>query len=193
MDVIKQYESLINKSSSLIGTGGFLDIFPFLRYFGNQTYKDLQEVRVLAKYLYGTWKENVKKGEVDGGWFKGILEQNTQHAEGITDDNIMMMSLDFFLGGLATSSGSLLTFLNVITHYPEVQDRIQEEVDEVVGQDRCVSIADREDMPYTRACILENLRYCYLTDIVFYNHFALHYDLLVLPPLQPLKWPMFFF
>ena len=158
MEVIKRYEYLVNDASSLIGTGGLLDIFPFLRFFGNQTYKDLQEVRKIAKYLYGTWKDNVEKGELDGSWFKSILEQTTQQADGLSDDNIMMMSLDFFFGGLVTSSGLLLTLLNLQTQYPEVQDRIRQEVDRVVGQERCVSLADRGSMPYTRACILEVLR-----------------------------------
>jgi cytochrome P450 len=44
-------------------------------------------------------------------------------------------------------------------HHGNVQSRIQNEVDLVIGRDREPSLGDRAAMPYTEAAILENLRF----------------------------------
>jgi hypothetical protein len=44
-------------------------------------------------------------------------------------------------------------------HHGDIQDRIQNEVDLVIGPDRAPSINDRAAMPYTEAAILETLRF----------------------------------
>ena len=43
--------------------------------------------------------------------------------------------------------------------YPEVQSRIQRELDDVVGQNRLPTLADRPSLPYTEATIQEIMRY----------------------------------
>ena len=43
--------------------------------------------------------------------------------------------------------------------HPEVQARAQAELDAVVGRDRAPSFADRENLPYIRACVREALRW----------------------------------
>jgi hypothetical protein len=44
-------------------------------------------------------------------------------------------------------------------HHGDVQSRIQNEVDLVIGPDRSPSLSDRAAMPYTEAAILETLRF----------------------------------
>jgi hypothetical protein len=65
----------------------------------------------------------------------------------------------------------------LMLNYPDVQHRIQDEVDSVVGRSRPPSLKDRLLMSYTEAAILETLRYstvaplavprCSLEDVVF--------------------------
>lgn len=43
--------------------------------------------------------------------------------------------------------------------YPDVQRKIQEEIDRVVGQDRLPEFSDESSMPYVSATVLEVLRY----------------------------------
>ena len=38
-------------------------------------------------------------------------------------------------------------------HYPEVQEKIHQELDRVIGRDRDVIMADKPTLPYTMATI----------------------------------------
>ena len=158
IELIKKVELLGMKGSAIFGAGTLLDVFPFLRFFGNQTYKELEESVEIIRGLYSGWKNKIDSGEVGDCWFKNTLEHSLKESVSLDEDNMMMMTMDFFGAGLTTSSSTLLTFMNVLVHYPDVQKRLAKEVDDVVGQDRCVSLNDRDNMPYARACILEVMR-----------------------------------
>ena len=55
--------------------------------------------------------------------------------------------------------------VKILISKPDVQQRVQEEIDRVVGHDRLPCLADRELCPYTEATILEVLRYISHTPI----------------------------
>ena len=44
-------------------------------------------------------------------------------------------------------------------NHPDIQSKIQQEIDSSVGHERMPTIADREHMPYTVAAIMEVQRY----------------------------------
>ncbi len=46
-----------------------------------------------------------------------------------------------------------------LVHYPDVQKRIQEEIERVVGDERLPGLEDRAEMPYSHAAMLETFRY----------------------------------
>ena len=46
----------------------------------------------------------------------------------------------------------------MMTLYPDIQRKAQEEIDKVVGKDRLPTFADRENLPYVDAVINEVLR-----------------------------------
>ena len=43
-------------------------------------------------------------------------------------------------------------------HHPEVQKKVQDEIESVVGRDRFPAYEDKTKMPYTEATIWESLR-----------------------------------
>ena len=45
-----------------------------------------------------------------------------------------------------------------LLHYPEVQRKVQLEIDEVVGPNRRVTLQDKASLPYTNAVLTESLR-----------------------------------
>ncbi|KAK3561142.1 hypothetical protein QTP86_028290 [Hemibagrus guttatus] len=64
---------------------------------------------------------------------------------------------------LKLQSSTIRQSLLLMMKHPDIQARVQEEIDEVVGRNRCPSINDRQNMPYTDAVIHEVQRSMDLT------------------------------
>ena len=66
--------------------------------------------------------------------------------------------LDLLLGGAETTSTVLNWALLILTKYPHIQGKVQDELDQVCGRDRLPNLVDRHSLPYTDAVIHEILR-----------------------------------
>uniref|UniRef100_A0A8C8W6D2 Uncharacterized protein n=1 Tax=Peromyscus maniculatus bairdii TaxID=230844 RepID=A0A8C8W6D2_PERMB len=82
------------------------------------------------------------------------------------DANLRMVVFDLFTAGMVTTSTTLSWALLLMILHPDVQSRIQQEIDEVIGQGRHPEMADQARMPYTNAVIHEVQRFA---DIVPVN------------------------
>ncbi|XP_068105596.1 cytochrome P450 2F2-like [Hyperolius riggenbachi] len=67
---------------------------------------------------------------------------------------------NLLFGGTQMISNSLRCGLLVLMKHPDVAEKMQEEIDSVVGRNRPPSIADRSNLPYTEAAIHEIVRFC---------------------------------
>ncbi|XP_068106863.1 cytochrome P450 2F2-like isoform X2 [Hyperolius riggenbachi] len=74
---------------------------------------------------------------------------------------------DLVFGGTETISANLTYGFLVLMKYPEIADKVQEEIDRIVGRDRLPSVADKTKMPYTEATINELMRFCDILPINF--------------------------
>ncbi|KAK6188161.1 hypothetical protein SNE40_004404 [Patella caerulea] len=93
---------------------------------------------------------------------KGLLGSILSQAE--DDEEIDVDCIKGVLGnmvaaGYLTTKGALSGFFLSMLYYPEIQRRIQEEIDEYIGRDRDPNLDDRSVMHYTNAAILECLRF----------------------------------
>ncbi|KAL6087741.1 hypothetical protein STEG23_032795 [Scotinomys teguina] len=75
------------------------------------------------------------------------------------DENLCMVVADLFTAGMVTTSTTLSWALLLMILYPDVQSRVQQEIDEVIGQVRRPEMADQACMPYTNAVIHEVQRF----------------------------------
>jgi len=53
---------------------------------------------------------------------------------------------DFFVAGADTTSSTLRWTVLYLIHYPDMQSKIREEIERVVGKSRHVTIGDREKL-----------------------------------------------
>ncbi|KAM8999288.1 cytochrome P450 2J4-like isoform 2-T2 [Sarcophilus harrisii] len=83
-----------------------------------------------------------------------------------SEKNLVFCTLDLFFAGTETTSTTLRWALLYMALYPEIQGKIQEEIDRVIGQSRQPTMADKENMPYTNAAVHEVQR---MGDILPFN------------------------
>lgn len=68
------------------------------------------------------------------------------------------------ISGSTTSKASLYTFILLMADYPDIQNKIYEEIklqsNKKADGSRIITVSDRVNMPYTQAALLEMERYC---------------------------------
>ncbi|XP_030290311.1 cytochrome P450 2J6-like [Sparus aurata] len=69
--------------------------------------------------------------------------------------NLCVCTLDLFGAGTETTTTTLRWGLLYMIYYPHIQERVQAEIDTVIGSSRQPSLTDRDDMPYTNSVIHE--------------------------------------
>ncbi|KAJ3539759.1 hypothetical protein NMY22_g4589 [Coprinellus aureogranulatus] len=65
----------------------------------------------------------------------------------------------FFVAGYDTTHATIINFILAMVCHPEVQAKVREEIDCVVGNDRLPEFSDEENLPYLGAVLKELLRW----------------------------------
>lgn len=89
-----------------------------------------------------------------------LLEMLAQQAAGeedssFTEDYLFYIIGDLFIAGTDTTTNSVLWILLYMVLYPDIQDKVQKEIDAVIGLHRAPSMTDKGSLPFTEATIME--------------------------------------
>nr|XP_046246526.1 cytochrome P450 2J4-like [Scatophagus argus] len=79
--------------------------------------------------------------------------------------NLAVCTMDLFGAGTETTTTTLRWGLLYMIYYPDIQEKVQAEIDTVIGSSRQPSVSDRETMPYTNAVIHEIQRMANITPL----------------------------
>ncbi|XP_006816322.1 cytochrome P450 2U1-like, partial [Saccoglossus kowalevskii] len=77
----------------------------------------------------------------------------------LTYDQLKYTLADLFAAGTETTATTLKWGLLLMVLHPEIQDRVFNEIDQVVGENRLPRLDDRKNLPYTEATLLEIQRF----------------------------------
>ncbi|XP_003789336.1 steroid 21-hydroxylase isoform X1 [Otolemur garnettii] len=146
-----------------------LDIIPFLRFFPNPGLWKLQQTIEKRDYFVEKQLRWHKESLVAGQW-RDMMDYMLQEMalprveEGsgqLLEGHVHMAAVDLLIGGTETTATTLSWAVAFLLHHPEIQQRLQEELDLQLGSSASgswVSYKDRERLPLLNATIAEVLR-----------------------------------
>ncbi|EIN06323.1 cytochrome P450 [Punctularia strigosozonata HHB-11173 SS5] len=158
----------IEAKVQLFTPGNFapVDIFPILKYVPERwaSWKSfLRETGRLERAVYTSLLQECKDRVSDGRQtglesFMDIIVKR-QAELGLTDDMATLLGTVLMDGGSDTTPSFMQSFVLMITAHPEVQRRLHEEMDAVVGRERVPCYDDIDNLPYLKATLREVHRF----------------------------------
>jgi len=126
-------------------------------YLPLQAFKDhFQGLETMMELFREVVKEH--KGKVDHSILSNLIHSN-ETTEKLSDSELYANIWIFFFAGHETTVRALVMALNMLWRYPEVQEKLYEEIHGLIGTDRKPTEADLHKMVYLEAFITEVLRY----------------------------------
>ncbi|KAJ8388418.1 hypothetical protein AAFF_G00132940 [Aldrovandia affinis] len=116
--------------------------------------KIISFVRFKVKEHKDDWDPSAPRDYID--CFLSEMEKWKDDKDaGFDEENLCICTLDLFVAGTETTSTTLNWGLLYMINYPDFQEKVQAEIDHVIGQSRPPCMADRANMPFTDAVIHE--------------------------------------
>ncbi|NWI61948.1 CP17A lyase, partial [Todus mexicanus] len=167
-----EFEAMLEYSQGIVDTvakESLVDIFPWLQIFPNKDLALLKRcLKVRDQLLQQKFTEHKEAfcGDTVRDLMDALLQvrlraKNSSPPEPgleLTDDHLLMTVGDIFGAGVETTTTVLKWAVLYLLHYPEVQRKIQEEMDQKIGLARHPHLSDRPLLPYLEATISEVLR-----------------------------------
>ncbi|KAM9292163.1 uncharacterized protein RDI95_004276 [Morus bassanus] len=158
---------LLNENTKLLGSPGVLlyNFYPSLGFLSGASKTVLQNVSELNVFLQKLFQEHKEEfnennltGFVDAFLMKQQQESKKPHTM-FNNGNLLFSTLDLFAAGTETTSTTVRWGLLLMMKYPEIQRKIQEEMNHVIEPGELPKLKDRKKMPYTDAVIHEIQRF----------------------------------
>ncbi|KAJ8248144.1 hypothetical protein GJAV_G00238810 [Gymnothorax javanicus] len=176
-----EFQDMLRYNQGIVDTvakDSLVDIFPWLQIFPNKDLKILRQcVTIRDKLLQKKYDEH--KAEYSDGKQQDLVDalirakrsaenSNTSQTQtvGLTDDHLLMTVGDIFGAGVETTTTVLKWTVVFLIHHPEVQRKIQEEIDCKIGMNRHPKLSDRGNLTYLEATIREVLRIRPVTPLI---------------------------
>ncbi|XP_036685064.1 cytochrome P450 2E1 isoform X3 [Balaenoptera musculus] len=140
--------------------------FPgYIRYLPGSHRKLIKNVSEIKEYALEGVKDRQKSLEPSCPRdFTDTMLMEMEKEKHSTDpvytlDNIAVTVADLLFAGTETTNTTLRYGLLILMKHPEVEEKLHEEIDRVIGPSRIPAVKDRLDMPYLDAVVHEIQRF----------------------------------
>uniref|UniRef100_A0A803JIL5 Uncharacterized protein mgc69353 n=1 Tax=Xenopus tropicalis TaxID=8364 RepID=A0A803JIL5_XENTR len=136
-----------------------LNILPGPHHKLTENYKaQLRYVEEIVQEHGKTLDPSAPQDYIDAFLLKMEQERKKAHTE-YNVQNLLSCSLDIFFAGQESTSSTLGYGLLILMKYPHIKEKVQAEIESVIGRSRRPCMDDRAKMPYTEAVIHEIMRF----------------------------------
>ncbi|KAM5165065.1 uncharacterized protein ACMZJ9_007480 [Mantella aurantiaca] len=159
--------TIVNDNIRIIGSpmAQFYNSFPSLvRWLPGshrEVYTNSMEMQMFVKETFTNQKKqldvNDQRNLIDAFLVKQKEEKPNPELY-FNDKNLTFLVMDLFAAGMETTSTTLRWGLLLMMKYPEIQKKVQDEIEKVIGSGE-PSLIHRKQMPYTDAVIHEIQRF----------------------------------
>ncbi|XP_060064388.1 cytochrome P450 2B5-like [Ylistrum balloti] len=162
----KHLTALLNENFRLNSVAGAIRQLPWLRFLPGDAFnikkfhRNGDQIKEFANDQIAehraTYDENNPRDFIDA-----FLQQQrkTDRNHPIFEDNNLAASIkDLFSAGTETTSAMIRWSILYLLHNKDIQDKLRQEIETVVGTSRLPSLDDKPAMPYYEAFIMEVLR-----------------------------------
>ncbi|NXJ96044.1 CP2J6 protein, partial [Corythaixoides concolor] len=142
------------------------EMFPwFARHFLASFKQFVSSINIVNTLLAKELESHKEKGKSDENqdfidYYLGEIDKTkgVSHAT-YDEENLIQSIFDLFLAGTETTATTLRWALLYMVVYPDIQEKVQKELDAVLGCSHLICYEDRKKLPYTNAVIHEIQRY----------------------------------
>ncbi|TRZ03050.1 hypothetical protein DNTS_029712 [Danionella cerebrum] len=167
-DELVRLVNMSDEFGKIVGSGNPSDFIPFLRVLPSTTMKKFIDInKRFGKFMQKLVSEHYET--FDKNNIRDITDSLINHCEDrkldensnlqVSDEKIVGIVNDLFGAGFDTISTALSWSVVYLVAYPEMQVRLQKELNEKIGTDRTPRLSDRTELPLLEAFILEIFRH----------------------------------
>ncbi|XP_071964193.1 cytochrome P450 2U1-like [Antedon mediterranea] len=159
--LLQEMLRIVNRCVELATNASSMNFLPILKYFPNTTFAEFWKLHVNLKEIQvNILKEHLEDYDPDNlrdfvDIYINEIAKNKDKMTSFDEYNLTCVTTDLFIAGSETTATTLLWAILYMSLYPEVQQKVQNELDKVVGAGNHPTKAHIPQLPYTDAVLLE--------------------------------------
>ncbi|XP_069510660.1 cytochrome P450 2B15-like isoform X2 [Ambystoma mexicanum] len=159
---------MVNENIAFLGKRGFqmYNTFPgLMKWLPGEHNKIFENGRNLKVFLDGLIENHIASRDPNcpRDFIDSFLNKMDGEAKNLnshfTLESLVCTTFNLFIAGTETTASTIRWAVTFALEYPDMQEKMQKEIDEVLGSQRCPSMEDRLQMPYTEAFLSEVQRF----------------------------------